>query len=201
MLVRSALRNTATMTRVVCRSVSLVLIVLTTSSAAEVDQPDGYRMELYDDVVPAGLTGATRVTAIDVKELQISDNAVVVDVIPDHRKPDFLPENQIWIPVPHNGLPNALWLPDTGFGVLSEVTERYFTTHLAAATRGDLTHAVVFYCRADCWMSWNAAKRALSYGYTRVYWFAEGIDDWSFEGFDFELLQPAPGQRQADENN
>jgi rhodanese-related sulfurtransferase len=27
-------------------------------------------------------------------------------------------------------------------------------------------------------MSWNAAKRALSYGYTNVAWYPEGTDGW-----------------------
>ncbi len=36
----------------------------------------------------------------------------------------------------------------------------------------------VFYCLANCWMSWNAAKRAASWGYTRVYWYRDGTDGW-----------------------
>jgi len=118
-----------------------------------IPEPDGYRMEDYDAPVPDGLSGATRVTALDVKKLQTEKNALVVDVIPEHRKPDFLPENQIWIPVPHKGLVGALWLPDVGFGALSEVTERYFRSHLEKATKGNVDHPVVFYCRIDCWMS------------------------------------------------
>ncbi len=166
---------------------------------AEVEQPDGYRMELYDDEVPAGLTGATTITSAQIKQLQETIGLAVIDVIPEHRRPDFLPENQIWIPVPHKGIPGAVWLPDVGFGVLSDVTQAYFKRHLYDATRGNRNHPVAFYCRANCWMSWNAAKRALSYGYTQVYWFAEGVDEWLFEGFDFEILQAAEGKRQADQ--
>ena len=163
---------------------------------ANVPEPCGYRMEDYDAPVPDGLSGATRVTAIEVKQLQEEKNALIVDVIPDHRRPEFLPKNQIWLPVPHKGLVGALWLPDIGFGAMSDVTEHYFRSHLEKATNGDLDHPVVFYCRIDCWMSWNASKRALTYGYTQVYWFADGIEDWDFEGFDFDILTPAEGQRQ-----
>jgi len=181
-----------------------LLVVLVTLAGVNVDaeadanipQPDGYRMEDYDAPVPDGLDGATRVTALDVKKLQAEKNALVVDVIPEHRKPDFLPENQIWIPVPHKGLAGALWLPDVGFGALSEITDKYFREHLQNATKGNYDHPVVFYCRIDCWMSWNAGKRALSYGYTDVYWFADGIEDWAFEGFEFDILTAAEGQRQ-----
>jgi len=175
---------------------SLAMVLMTGALSADVPEPNGYRMELYDDLVPATLTGATTVGAVDVLKLQQTANAVVVDVIPEHRKPDFLPENQLWIPVPHRGVPGALWLPDIGFGVLSEITEGYFKHHLTLATEGDLDRAVIFYCRADCWMSWNAAKRAISYGYKNVYWFRDGVDDWFFEGYEYAILQAAPGERQ-----
>ncbi|MFK7853977.1 MAG: rhodanese-like domain-containing protein [Granulosicoccus sp.] len=177
----------------------LLGLVLFSTQLQAVEEPEGYRTELYDDVVPDSLQGATRVSAIDVKKLMQEIDALVVDVIPEHRRPDFLPEGQLWIPVPHKGLPGALWLPDVGFGVLSEVTEKYFTTHLQSATDGNLNHPMVFYCRQDCWMSWNAAKRALTYGYTQVYWFADGVDDWAFEDYEFENLIAAPGTRQETE--
>lgn len=164
-----------------------------------VEEPEGYRMERYDDLVPDTLQGATRVNALDILALQSERPVAIIDVIPEHRRPDFLPEGQLWIPVPHKGLAGALWLPDVGYGVLSETTEAYFKHHLEQATGGDSDHALVFYCRIDCWMSWNAAKRALSYGYSSVYWFADGIEDWSFEDLPMEVLAPAEGQRQASE--
>jgi len=183
--------------RLVCAAAMALNVSIVSALAEEpVPEPDGYRMEHYDDTVPAELAGATRVTAQQVQTLQKNRSAVVVDVIPEHRRPASLPADQIWFPVPHKGVPEALWLPDTGFGVLSEVTESYFKKHLERATKADLAHPVIFYCRADCWMSWNAAKRALTYGYTEVYWFADGVDDWFFEGFEFAILTPADGERQ-----
>ena len=187
--------------RAVKQSLSLlafVLIFCAKLAFAEVEQPDGYRMELYHGEVPAELDGASTITAVEVKRLQESAEAVVVDVIPEYRRPNVLPENQIWLPVDHKGVPGAIWLPDTGYGVLSDITEKYFKHHLNVATNGNKNHAVVFYCRPDCWMSWNAAKRALSYGYANVYWFHNGIDDWFFEYCEFEVLTPAEGQRQVE---
>jgi len=174
------------------------LFVLPNLGWADVPQPAGYRMELYDDLVPAALDGANTITAAELKEFQSNTEIVVVDVIPEHRRPDVLPKNQLWIPVPHKGVPGALWLPDTGFGSLSEVTENYFQAHLTRASGGNKAMPLVFYCRANCWMSWNAAKRALGYGYSNVYWFFDGVDDWSFEGYEFAVLEPAPGKRQAE---
>ncbi len=176
---------------------ALALGLFTGAAFAEVGQPDGYRVEFYDAEVPIALDGADTITALELKALRASQEAVVVDVIPEHRRPEVLPENQIWFPVDHKGVPGAIWLPDTGYGVLSDITEKYFKHHLSSATGGNKDHHVVFYCRSDCWMSWNAAKRALAYGYTNVHWFRNGIDGWFFEGYDIEVLTPAEGQRQA----
>lgn len=184
------------MTRYVLVAKLFFLVWIIPLSHAAVEEPEGYRMELYDDVVPDTLTGSKRVSAVEVFALQHDHNAVIIDVIPEHRRPDFLPEGQLWFPVPHTGVKDALWLPDVGFGVLSDITENYFRHHLQQATQQQLSTPVVFYCRIDCWMSWNAAKRALTYGYTSVYWFADGLDEWRFEDLPVEQLQPAPGQRQ-----
>ena len=156
--------------------------------------PDGYRLRDYDAPVPDTLPGARTVTAVEVRAL-LADGAVVVDVIPAHRPPPVLPEGQLWMPPPHPGIPGALWLPDTGFGTLAPVTERYFLEHLERASGGDRSRALVFYCRMDCWMSWNAARRARLAGYENVHWFRDGIDDWRFEDYPVAPLEPAPGAR------
>lgn len=159
-----------------------------------VPEPDAYRADDYDAPVPHTLAGAETVTALDVAKL-VERGAIVVDVVPAHRAPSALPEGQLWLPPPHEGIPGALWLPDTGFGTLDPLTERYFLEHLERASGGHRDRPLVFYCRIDCWMSWNAARRALEAGYTNVHWFRDGIDDWRFEGFETEALAPAPGER------
>ena len=161
---------------------------------APVPEPAGYRTHDYDAPVPAGLAGATTVAGPEVVAL-LDEGAVVVDVIPAHRAPATLPEGQAWLPPPHRGVEGALWLPDTGFGALAPVTERYLLDHLGRAAGGDRSRALVFYCRIDCWMSWNAAKRALAAGWTNVHWYRDGIDDWEFEGLPIANLVPAPGPR------
>ena len=67
---------------------------------------------------------------------------------------------------------------DIGRGSLSSELEGYFRRHLEAATKGSRDKPVVFYCLADCWMSWNAAKRAASWGYKQIYWYPDGINGW-----------------------
>ena len=173
----------------------LALVFQFDAAHARVEQPEGYRMEYYDSEVPAGLDGAGTVTAAEVTRLQDTAGAVVIDVIPEQRRPRSLPQGQIWLPPGHEGIPGAIWLPDTGYGALSEVTESYFKHHLRAATGADKHRPLIIYCRASCWMSWNAAKRALGYGYTNVYWFSDGTDGWLLENYEFEVLAPAAGQR------
>ena len=163
--------------------------------ADPVEEPEDYRLDQYDAEVPATLKGATRVTAQEVARLQLDEDVLIVDVIPEHIKPDDLPADQQWFPVPHRGIAGALWLPDVGYGSLSDTTNNYFKSHLLHHTDGEKNYPVVFYCRIDCWMSWNAAKRAVAQGYTRVFWFADGIDDWQFEDFATEILKPALGRR------
>lgn len=172
-----------------------VALLTATAATASVPEPDGYRLDNYDALVPDGLTGATTVAGPDVLKLQRERQAVVVDVIPQHRRPRDLADDELWFPVAHQGVAGALWLPDTGFGELAPVTERYLFGHLESATNDNPDHPVVFYCRIDCWMSWNTAKRTLNAGYSNVYWYRDGIEDWLFEDFAVEILEPAPGAR------
>jgi rhodanese-related sulfurtransferase len=41
-------------------------------------------------------------------------------------------------------------------------------------------------------MSWNAAKRALSYGYTHVFWYRDGSDGWQEIGGFVVEVHPLP---------
>jgi rhodanese-related sulfurtransferase len=41
-------------------------------------------------------------------------------------------------------------------------------------------------------MSWNAAKRALEWGYKSVIWFSEGTDAWQEAGYDLKRVEPVP---------
>jgi hypothetical protein len=41
-------------------------------------------------------------------------------------------------------------------------------------------------------MSWNAAKRALSWGYRQVYWYRDGIEVWQQFDLPTETVDPVP---------
>jgi rhodanese-related sulfurtransferase len=46
-------------------------------------------------------------------------------------------------------------------------------------------------------MSWNAAKRALTYGYSDVAWYPEGTDGWQFADLPLEDSHPEPRNGEA----
>jgi PQQ-dependent catabolism-associated CXXCW motif protein len=69
--------------------------------------------------------------------------------------------------------------------------ENYFRQGLASATGQRHERPIVLFCMRDCWMSWNAGKRALSYGYRMVYWFPDGTDGWKEAGLPLERVEPA----------
>jgi hypothetical protein len=48
------------------------------------------------------------------------------------------------------------------------------------------------------WMSWNAAKRILSYGYSNVAWYPEGTEGW--ERANLPVVDSRPLSR-AEEGN
>jgi rhodanese-related sulfurtransferase len=41
-------------------------------------------------------------------------------------------------------------------------------------------------------MSWNAAKRVLSYRYSNVAWYPDGTDGWQRANLPIEESQPVP---------
>ena len=159
----------------------------------DVAEPAGYRMNNFRAPVPGSLAGASVVTLEQAEDLAGSGDVLFVDVLPRPPKPKNLKEGTIWRPRPRHNIPGSTWLPNTGFGGLSEAVERYFQESLSSITEGDKTRKILFYCLADCWMSWNAAKRALSLGYSRVYWFPEGTDAWTTFGLPTERSEPLPG--------
>lgn len=155
-------------------------------------EPDGYRLDAYRAPVPATLAGARVVDAQGAEALWRSGKTAFVDVLPRPPRPANLPEGTLWRAPPHPSIPGAVWLPNVGFGAISDATDAYFRTGLAAATRGDVNAPLVIFCQRDCWMSWNAAKRALAYGYRDVTWFPEGTEGWTQAGLPLAPVEPEP---------
>jgi len=172
--------------------VATLSLVAVANAADVIPEPEGYRTDNYRAAVPATLKGARVVTTEDAEAIWHAGSAVFIDVLPHAPKPPNLPPDTVWRDKPRFNIPGSVWLPDTGYGALAVATEDYLRTGLSRATRSDRTKLLVFYCQANCWMSWNAAKRALSIGYTNVAWYPDGTDGWQQADLPVEESRPQP---------
>jgi PQQ-dependent catabolism-associated CXXCW motif protein len=162
------------------------------SESAPPPEPEGYRIESLHAPTPLTLKGATVIDTARAFDIWNKKEAVFVDALSRPPKPAGLPKNAVWRDQPRFDIPGSIWLPDTGFGELSPENLRYFESGLARATANDKTKPLVFYCRPDCWASWNAAKRAIALGYKNVSWYPQGAEGWAQAGHPLEERQPEP---------
>jgi PQQ-dependent catabolism-associated CXXCW motif protein len=160
-------------------------------------EPEGYRTNNYRAPVPATLAGARVLATAQAEAIWRSGSGVFIDVLPRPPRPSNLPLGTIWRDIPRFNIPGSVWLPDTGYGTLAPATETYFRNGLARASGGNKAMLLVIYCQADCWMSWNAAKRALSDGYSNVAWYPLGTDGWQRANLPWADSQPEPRNGEA----
>jgi PQQ-dependent catabolism-associated CXXCW motif protein len=157
------------------------LIAAPLLAAAGVPEPDSYRMDNYNAPVPDTLKGAE---VVDAKGLSaaMANGAVVIDVMPAKLRPPTLPADRPWMPTPRMDIPGSVWWPELGRGAITPAQETWFRARLVEVTGGKFDAPIAFYCKADCWMSWNAARRAAGFGYRKVLWFPGGAEAWEAAG-------------------
>jgi PQQ-dependent catabolism-associated CXXCW motif protein len=177
-------------------ALAALVIAAVAARAADVPEPDGYRLEDYRAPAPPTLRGARVIGTDEAAKIWRRRSASFVDVMPRPPRPRDLPAGTIWHDKPRANIPGSIWLPDTGYGKLAPAMAGYFARGLEKATNGDRAKMLVLYCLADCWMSWNAAKRALSLGYSDVAWYPEGTDGWFAALLPLEdaMPEPRPGE-------
>lgn len=77
-------------------------------------------------------------------------------------------------------------------GSFDDPVQQEFGRYLQGVTQGDRGRPMVFYCQGpQCWMSYNAALRAIRLGYTQVYWYRGGVEAWQ------QMQQLAAGMQSA----
>lgn len=110
--------------------------------------------------VPESLDGTTKVTAEEVIELiENSDDLVVIDARKSSDREKGWIEGSV-------GLPNT----DTNADSLAKVLASKATP-------------VVFYCNGvKCGRSFDSAKIAIAEGYSKIYWFRGGMEEWEAKG-------------------
>jgi len=155
-------------------------------------EPDSYRMQDFRAPVPATLKGARVLTNDEAADLWNKNAAVFIDVYPQAPKPPNLPAGTFWRDPVHRSVEGAQWLPNVGYGALPSEMEAYFRAALDKLSNGRRDAPLVFFCLKDCWMSWNAAKRALELGFTNVMWFRDGTDGWQELGYPLTEVKKYP---------
>ena len=158
---------------------------------AAVPEPAGFRLDHYRAPVPETLHGAAVLHSAALAGFMSAQHPVLIDVLPAPSPP---PDGRAGLPrmqIPHQDLPGSVWLPDTGRGALPAALEQSFRAKLGELTGHKMAVPIVFYCLSSCWMSWNAAKRAVGYGYTNVVWYPDGADGWQRDGGRVAVNLPA----------
>ncbi len=157
---------------------------------AEVHEPEGFWTGPTNSPVPRTIKGGTVIHAQQLAALLRRTHPVVVDVSNAPRRPENLPSTSTWLPVPHPGVPGAVWIPGAGLGDPPPAVADYYRERLAQLTGHDTARPLVIYCHERCWLSWNGAKRAIGYGYREVYWFADGIEGWRAAQLPTAVIEP-----------
>ena len=160
------------------------------TSDYDVDPQTGLRMERYRAPVPADIPGGTTLSNDQALLRQRNGDLLFIDVYPPvGLGPD--PIDGFWVTdETRESIPGAYWLPEVGRGTLTAEADDYFKRNLHRLTSGDLSTPVAFFCTSDCWQSWNAAKRAIAWGYTAVHWYPLGSDGWLEAGQSLTRVQP-----------
>jgi PQQ-dependent catabolism-associated CXXCW motif protein len=80
----------------------------------------------------------------------------------------------------HHTLPRALWLRGAGddAGEGNAALEALLKALLARLAPRHETPLVFFCASPRCWSGYNAARRAVGFGYLNVYWYRGGIAAW-----------------------
>ncbi|MEO0389043.1 MAG: rhodanese-like domain-containing protein, partial [Pseudomonadota bacterium] len=157
------------------------------------DAKSGFRLGKYrapspDDIpLPAQVVGAR-----DVQTL-LDQGALAIDVYGAGQDARIDEDSGAWlISRVRDTLPGAFWLPEVGRGAVSDAMARYLEITLERLSGGNRDETIIVFCRADCWMSWNAAQRVASLGYSNVRWFKNGTDGWLDIGGALTRAEPLP---------
>jgi PQQ-dependent catabolism-associated CXXCW motif protein len=97
----------------------------------------------------------------------------------------------------HVTLAGAVWISGAGRGTnFFDPVQSVLEQLLAKLSRGDKARAMVFFCASSqCWLSYNAALRAVAAGYDKVYWYRGGIEAWTAAGLPTARTADGTGTR------
>lgn len=125
---------------------------------------------------PTSIPGGRVIKTLELKELLDSNKSVVViDALSSKSRLT---------------IPGAYWAPEAGEALFFDGERQRLAASLEKLTVGDKTKPLVFLClSSECWLSYNAALRAMELGYQDVIWYRGGTDSW--KGANLEMKRPA----------
>jgi len=129
------------------------------------------RLAGHSSPTPRELPGATTIRTAELRamlELPAEQRPFIFDVLGG---------------TGHDSIPGAIWLADAGRGTsFDDDIQELLSRTLQFVARGDPRRMMIFFCaNSGCWLSYNAALRAVRLGYT-VGWYRGGIDAWEAAG-------------------
>lgn len=154
--------------------------------------PTSFRTENYRSPTPACTPYGTTVNTQELRNLlQTTPQMALIDVLGVMRRPEMDEFDSAWLPsqIRHN-LPGSHWLPNVGYAQLDDEMKTYLFVQLQQITNNDPDFPIVMYCIVDCWLSWNALKRAHDMGYRNLYWYPDGTDGWA--DYELPLVESTP---------
>jgi len=125
------------------------------------------RTASYHAETPTTLAGAKTISTVDLVALLTgAGRSALIDVLDDGED--------------HRTLPTAWWWRAAGnFAGDQDAALTALLRALLASAVPDRATPLVFFCLSSrCWLSYNAALRAVAAGYTNVLWYRGGIDAW-----------------------
>jgi PQQ-dependent catabolism-associated CXXCW motif protein len=172
--------------------IAAILMVAASPASGQTDPlfgVDGYRVAHYRAPARRPPEGVTRIAPAAAAQLRPDRDALFIDVVPaagGHREAD----GRWRLAAVRQSIPGAHWFPESGRGDLTPGVARWFAKGVARLSQGRKDRPIVVFCLADCWMSWNAARRLKAFGYAHIWWLAEGTDGW--QDLDLPLVRVAP---------
>ena len=180
---------------------SLITLLLPITAYADdlLYTSEGYRNTRYRAALPNNPPAGRRINTRELVDLIRQNRPLLIDVQAVTLRPESESFGISWLPNRERWhIPQSTWLPNTGYGSLEPRMLSYLKSNLQRLTRGDQELPLVFYCVVDCWMSWNAVKRADELGYRNLYWYPEGSDGWREAGLELVPAKPVPLQEMTD---
>lgn len=170
------------------RLIVLCLLACAAAAPGHVPEPRGYWLGPIHGTLPQTITGGHVIHTAALAALLRRGPVRLVDVASAPVRPPHMAAGALWLPLPHRDVPGSVWIPDAGRGVITPAFDAFFRRRLETLSGHDRSAPVVIYCHEQCWMSWNAAKRAIYYGYRNVLWYPDGIEAWTRAGHPVAIV-------------